>query len=44
MGTLTFVVLAAVAGAAFFYFFLRANPNKRAAIDAEVDRVKAARK
>lgn len=44
MGTLTFVVLAVVAGSVFMYFFLRANPKKRAAIDAEVDRIKSARK
>lgn len=40
IGTGSIVAVSFVAGAVFSYLFLRANPNKKAALDAEVDELK----
>lgn len=37
VGVVLVAVVSAVAGAVFSYLFLRANPNKKAAIDKQVD-------
>lgn len=39
MSTLALVILAGVAGAVVLYFFLRANPKKKALIDTEVGKL-----
>jgi hypothetical protein len=40
MGTILILVLAALAGAVGFYFFLRANPKKSKAISRVADALK----
>lgn len=39
IGTLVVAVVSSVAGAVGSYLFLRANPGKKAAVDAEVAKV-----
>lgn len=39
VGVVVVAVVSAVAGAVFSYLFLRANPNKKAAIDQEVNEI-----
>lgn len=39
IGVVVVVVVSAIAGAVFSYLFLRANPNKKAVVDREVDEI-----
>lgn len=39
VGIVVVAVVSAVAGAVFSYLFLRANPNKKAVIDREVNEI-----
>jgi hypothetical protein len=40
MNGIVMLVLGTVLGAVFFYFFLRANPKKKALLDKQADRLK----
>lgn len=41
IGTVVVPVITFVGGAVFSYLFLRANPNKKAVLDAEIPALKA---